>query len=210
MTIKNTGTFDIPDLFVVDRRGGYAWYEHRTVKAGEEMKIGLVVNARRHLDPATTARGDLKSALLQAGLFETEAESLLTIWSPAFFAAPGISVFYVLPRSEYDRMLKLDVSPLPKRVVRVGVALHPNMEVEPALAKRTEDLVKQLASADEGVWKAAAAELQNMGPVARRTLEATVEGATNPSVRERAKMVLDAGVDASTYLPPEVIRPIKP
>jgi hypothetical protein len=135
-----------------------------------------------------------------AGLFKQEAESLFSIWRAAFVEAPGITAFHVLPREEYDRMLKLNISPTPGRIVRVGIALYPRMEAEPELASQADDLIGKLGSETETERQAAAAALQSMGPVAWRQMEAAAKRASDPRVRERILAIVEAGVDASDYL----------
>ena len=55
----------------------------------------------------------IRQALLDAGLFAPEADSLLTIWHKAFLEADGITAFHLLPASEYERMLPLEIQPAP-------------------------------------------------------------------------------------------------
>ena len=66
------------------------------------------------------------SGFLDAGLFAAEADSLLKIWQKKLLLADGVTAFHLLPATEYDRMLALEIAPAPAvKPVRVGIALHP-------------------------------------------------------------------------------------
>jgi hypothetical protein len=201
VTIRSTAPFDIASLHVIDRRGGYYWHSRTALKAGQTQKVGLVVNARSRLNPVKTAKAALTRDLLEAGLTEAETDSLLAIWHDGLFGAPGITVFYVLPREEYDRMLTLSVSPTPGKTVRVGIARHPHFELEPELVKQAHELIGKLGAESASEWQAAAAALQEMGPVAWRTMEVATKGERNPVVPNRLHAILEQGVDAEDYLP---------
>ena len=56
-------------------------------------------------------KAQVRAALIAAGLFDAEADSLLRIWDSGFFNAEGLTAFYITPRSEYDRMLPLKILP---------------------------------------------------------------------------------------------------
>src|SRR5207253_5011731 len=120
--------------------------------AAQPFKAGTTLN----LKPEPIAAKDwpdagvkqLRKALLDAGLFEPEADSLIKIWQKRLLESDGLVAFHILPVSEYDRMLPLDILPAPAaKPVRVGIALHPNLEIEPALRERVGPLIRQLDDA---------------------------------------------------------------
>ena len=64
--------------------------------------------------------GEMRSALIEDGLFADEADALLKTWKLSYFQSPGLRVFYLLPRSWTDRLLPLHTS-VDAEIVRVMV-----------------------------------------------------------------------------------------
>ena len=200
VTVKNAAAYPIRDLFVVDRRRA----ESRTigfahvagpVAAGEERQVALASLSAP--DAIAAAREAVKKALVAAGLFEAEAAAILKIWDQGFFGAPGVTAFYPLPRAEYDRMLPLEIRPAPKKLARVGIALHPQFAIEPELTQRAERLIAQLA--DAAARDAAAKELAQLGPVAWRLMREALKGSPSVQAAKAMNEILDAS-DASDWL----------
>jgi len=63
---------------------------------------------------------DMHRALLAEGLFADEATALLTTWQRAYFASPGLRVFFTVPRRWTDHYLPLTISGKPE-VTRVMI-----------------------------------------------------------------------------------------
>lgn len=76
----------------------------------------------------------VSSGLAKCGLTDTEARAMVETWWKSYFEAPGLRVFWVLPREATDRLLPLEVSPPPVEIVRVLVGrsevLRPRQEAE--------------------------------------------------------------------------------
>ncbi len=202
VTVKNAGEFPIRDLFVVDRRTA----ESRTmafahvagpIASGEERQIALAT--RSAVNVVAEAKAAVQKALAAAGLSGAEAAAVLKIWDQGFFGAPGVAAFYLLPQAEYDRMLPLEIKPAPKKLVRVGIALHPQFAIEPELTRQVEGWIKQLGDADAAKRAAAAKELAQAGPVAWRALREALKKDIGPEARKLASDILDAS-DASDWL----------
>jgi len=190
VTVNNTAAFPIRDLFLVDSRAtardGPALFAHVAgpIAAGEERAVRLLpVPAAEWPMPAAE---QLRKALVVAGLTEPEAKAVLRIWDSGFFHAPGVTAFYLLPQSEYDRMLPLEIMPRPKRIVRVGIALHPMFAIEPALGERAERLIAQLDDPDAARRESASKELAQLGPIAWRLLREALK--KNPSAQAAKAM----------------------
>src|SRR5262249_11819365 len=134
-------------------------------KAGDTLKIEPKSIAAKDWPDFGTKQ--VRQALVDAGLFEAEADSLLKIWNKGLLEADGVTAFHILPVEEYDRMLPLDIMPAPAaKPVRVGIALHPHIEIEPVLADRVGALIKLLDSEDFDKRTAASKELLEIGPLA--------------------------------------------
>jgi hypothetical protein len=142
---------------------------------------------------------EVLAALVSAGLNDAEAASVVEIWRDGFFMSPGVSAFYVLPQAEYDRMLALSITPKPAEIVRVGIALHPGIDGEPAAMKRAGDLIAKLESEDFNEREEAAKALAAMGGVAFHALREAAGQSKSAEVRQSCLRILDE-VDATRYL----------
>jgi len=65
-----------------------------------------------------TLKSDLEELLATQGLFQKEAEAMLRTWEDSWFEE-GFRVFFVLPRTQTNAILPLEVTPRPRRLVRV-------------------------------------------------------------------------------------------
>lgn len=206
LTMANRGKFDIGPLFIVDRRAkdtvGFAVIDategKKPFKAGTSINIELKPNAAKDW-PAAGIKA-VRQAQLTAGLFEAEADSLLKIWEKRLLQADGVTAFHILPVSEYDRMLPLEIRPAPPtRPVRVGIALHPHVEIEPALAETVGKLLRELDSPQFEKRMAADKTLLEIGPMAIGMLRAELKKGVPLETSRRIQAVLDR-VDAANWL----------
>lgn len=91
----------------------------------------------------------VKSGLTHCGLTEAESRAMVETWWQSYFEAPGLRVFWVVPRETTDRILPLEVSPAPASLVRVIVG---RSEV---FRPRDETKWQQMASVEDSrqsVW----------------------------------------------------------
>ena len=84
-----------------------------------------------------------QSELVAAGLSGDEAESMLLTWWESYFLAAGTRVFWIVPRSEVDRILPLSLDPAPKNLERVIVG-----RAELISPKLEEKLITEFSKAD--------------------------------------------------------------
>ncbi len=82
----------------------------------------------------------MATGLANCGLTDAEARSMVETWWHSYFEAPGLRVFWVLPREATERILPLEVSPPPTETVRVLVGrsevLRPRQENQWLAASR--------------------------------------------------------------------------
>jgi hypothetical protein len=202
VTLRNLAKFDLTRLFVVDRRDkervGFEVVDSvkQTLPAGTAKKLEL----KAVDDWPAVGKQQIRQALLDAGLFEPEADSLLTIWHKGFLEADGITAFHLLPASEYERMLPLEIQPAPAaKPVRVGIALHPHLEIEPVLAERVAALIRDLDDPRFQKRQVASKELLEIGPVAIGRLRAELKKSPSLEMQRRIEVILDR-VDAMDWL----------
>ncbi len=76
----------------------------------------------------------LSNGLENCGLTRLESRAMVETWWRSYFQAPGLRVFWVLPRETTDRLLPLEVTPAPEETVRVLVGrsevLRPKQEAQ--------------------------------------------------------------------------------
>lgn len=65
-------------------------------------------------------RRSMKRALVEAGLFDDEAEAMLETWRESYFNTPGLRVLYLVPNEWTSYFLPLEIS-IPTRRTRVLV-----------------------------------------------------------------------------------------
>jgi hypothetical protein len=89
----------------------------------------------------------MHAALVAEGLFADEATALLSTWQRAYFASPGLRVFYLVPRQWTDHYLPLTIS-AESRIERVMVG---RLEL---ISDQQRELLTKLAASEitPGDW----------------------------------------------------------
>ncbi len=64
---------------------------------------------QHHMD-LQQLRTSMKQALVYAGLFDDEADAMLSTWEKSYFKSGGLRLFYLVPRDWTDRFLPLKLS----------------------------------------------------------------------------------------------------
>lgn len=146
LQLTNQSGADIPYALVFEQHGdGFRWTE---LSGGLPAKGELAVPETK-LKP-TAAKDTMEiyqamsAGLERQGLTKAEARSMVETWWTSYFQAPGLRVFWVVPRAATDRILPLEASPAPASTVRVLVGrsevLRPRQEKEwLALSRITGD-----------------------------------------------------------------------
>ena len=89
----------------------------------------------------------MHAALVADGLFADEATALLSTWQRAYFASPGLRLFYLVPRQWTDHYLPLSIS-AESRIERVMVG---RLEL---VSDQQRELLTKLAASEitRGDW----------------------------------------------------------
>jgi hypothetical protein len=133
LVLDNTAPYPLHDLWCIDHTG-----DKRTGPGPRLARVPLVPVGTKEIVPGwrTIPAADWAAAtaeqfaadLEKTGLHADEARSLVAIWQPGFFHAPGLTLFYRLPQREYDRVTNIALDPLPETLVRVGIVHHAHAE----------------------------------------------------------------------------------
>ncbi len=140
--LENRTGGKIPYLVVFDLADGkLRWAETRAgLDAGTSISVAeSALKAEPTGFPEPLYRA-MTTGLTKCGLTDAEARSMVETWWLSYFEAPGLRVFWVLPRESTDRLLPLEVSPPPTEIVRVIVGrsevLRPRQETQWLAASR--------------------------------------------------------------------------
>jgi hypothetical protein len=141
LVLDNTAPYPLHDLWCVDHTG-----DKRTGPGPRLARVPLVPVGTKEIVPewrvvpaadwAKATAEQLAADLEKTGLHADEARSLVAIWQPGFFHAPGLTLFYRLPQREYDRVTTITLDPVPETLVRVGIVLHAHAEPERVAANQ--------------------------------------------------------------------------
>jgi len=122
---------------------------------------------------------DLKSLLVQSGLFEKEAQAMLNTWRDSWFEE-GLRAFYIVPRKVTDRVLPISIEPQPAELTRVLVG---RIEM---ITDEMEATVAKSSMSDEGAVAAREKYGRFLEPIVKRALE----NAGDYVVKQRLKQLL--------------------
>ena len=144
----------VPRVFLFENRPGRIGY--RTAALFDETLT---------LDPPVLdgsfpqLRQDLETALIAQGLFPKEAQAMVETWQDSWFEE-GSRLIYIVPSSEVDAILPLQVTPTPARIVRVFVG-----RIELVTAETKQFLESAIANAD---WPAVDRYSRFLAPILNR------------------------------------------
>jgi hypothetical protein len=118
----------IPHVWLVDIRGdGRVAFRERTSLviakdsvSREVARLPLFAAADYSASGVAQLRRSMKRALIDAGLFEDEAEAMLATWRDSYFGSPGLRIFYLVPNEWTSYFLPLRIS-VPSQLTRVLV-----------------------------------------------------------------------------------------
>lgn len=133
LKLENRGASPIGRMFVYRHDADSAVFrELEGLKSGERMSAQLDGVSSDQLP------GRLVQALVEAGLFQSEAEAMVNTWKNDWLGDRGLRVLYLLSQEWTDQTLPLKLDPTPREVVRVMVGraevVPPEIEIAVDLA----------------------------------------------------------------------------
>ena len=114
-----------------------------------------------------------KQRLAEAGLPAADVAQVLRILERFALDKKRMTVVYRLDPAELDRLLPLEVTPAPRKTVRVGIVVARN--IDPAVGDEIDQLIAQLGADDWDAREAAYKQLAELGPAARPKLQAVLQ-----------------------------------
>jgi hypothetical protein len=122
---------------------------------------------------AAEALSPWRRRLQQEGLADSDVAVILRILERHALDKRRVTAVYRLDPAELDRMLPLEVTPAPRKTVRVGLMVARN--IDPAVGDEIDQLVAQLADPDWEKRETAHKQLAELGPAARPKLQAVLQ-----------------------------------
>lgn len=138
---------------------------------------------------ATEALSAWKQRLADLGLAPGDVAQVLRILERHALDRKRMTVVYRLDPAELERLLPLEVTPVPRKTVRVGIVVARN--IDPAVGDEIDQLIAELADPDWNKREAAHKQLADLGPAARSKLQAVLQN-KDLEVVWRAERLLEA------------------
>jgi len=91
------------------------------VPPGAEIEAALP-DPQATADPFPALDAQFVTTLMEEGLYEKEARSMVNTWRQSWYREVGLRVFFFVPQPQTDEILPLTIEPKPDEVVRVLVA----------------------------------------------------------------------------------------
>lgn len=138
LTISNALEHNVPFAFVFQNDG--RTIRSKVISSGLDSGSSLTIPDQdlAGLGPnwQSTVYRQMRKGLVQAGLYQEEAEAMIQTWWSSYFAKPSLNgsprVFWILPTQQVDEILPLAINPKPEKTVRVIVGraeiLRPSAE----------------------------------------------------------------------------------
>ncbi len=114
--VKNNSKYTVYDVVVAVGTGSFIHPTRYIAKIGT---LAPGMQAEKTLEE--TSKPDLKKKMVALGFTEKEAEAFAKLWQEPFFEPINISfarLSYRLPRSEIERLIRLEFEPKPKKLLR--------------------------------------------------------------------------------------------
>ncbi len=140
-------------------------------------------------DPATVL-APWKDKLAAAGLPPTDFALITSILQKHALDSKRLTAVYCLDANQMEELLPLEVTPQPRKTVRVGLVIVRN--IDPAIITEIDSLIAQLGDDSWPKREAAFNALEQLGLAAKPKLEATLKNAKDPEVIYRLERLIAA------------------
>jgi hypothetical protein len=197
--LSNFGRDPIRSLFLIDTDGQAVRFtalgqisgkaHTRLTQTGKATSVDVLADA-------------VKDALIEAGLYEKEANAMVNTWRSSWFGEAGTRLLYILPRSLTDAVLPLAISPQPQQTVRVLVGrmeiMTPEHESRVAALVKSSYAKRQTANVSgQGPSYSGPKELASLGRLAEPALARVRVISQDPEIRAEAAALLQQMVGTS-------------
>jgi len=130
----------------------------------------------------------LRSRLVTAGLKESQADLLLSLYNKAFFQAREPVLIVRLPQSTIDEWLPLEIDPDSAKISRVALVIC--YKIDPQIRDEVKQLVEQLADNDYSRREKAEQRLRDLGRMAIPALKEATKSPDPERVMRSERLLL--------------------
>ena len=142
-----------------------------TQPAGTPTTAALKVGAKPAA--AADALAAWRERLTREGFAEGDVRTILRVLERHALDKRRLTAVYRLDPAEMDRLLPLEVTPTPRKTVRVGLVVA--RSIDPSVANEVDQLIAQLGHAEWEQREAASKQLAELGAAAKPKLEAALK-----------------------------------
>ena len=159
----NTGDQAIRGLFLVTMEEDKIRFQHyKEILPQQSLAMTQSPYEANQSDLASA----IEAALVAEGLYEKEAKAMVNTWRDSWFYEPGTRLFYILPQSETEKLLPLEVKPAPDEMLRVMVG---RMEImRPEDEQKVSAIVRESLSRREPATTTEEEQPSSPAPVAEQ------------------------------------------
>ncbi|MGB2643429.1 MAG: hypothetical protein WBG02_21415 [Candidatus Acidiferrum sp.] len=112
---ENLADQAIPAMLLFERRGDRLGF-----RVAQQPANGFALNPPELNGDMNSLKQTVVDMLVAQGLFQDEAQAMFETWRDSWFEE-GSRLFYIVPRSFVDSILRLTIQPAPSQIVRVFV-----------------------------------------------------------------------------------------
>ena len=183
VTLRNSGKDQLAQVIVFENRDGKIGFQ------SVNNFSGTTTVERPALDQNVDAViKRLRQALIDAGLFEKEADAMIKTWRNSWFET-GMRVFYVMPRAATDAVLPITIDPRPDELVRVLVGR--TEIITPEMENSVKEQVSRLSDASPAVRADAASSIKKYGRFSEPILKQIMADEADPALRARIRRLIE-------------------
>lgn len=148
---------DVPAAWLADIRpdGSVAFRDIRLTQPAHPPQSRLLATtegsfeqSQFSVDNLPKLRESMRIALVEAGLFEDEAEAMLNTWELSYFKSAGTRLFFLLPQAWTEQVIPLNASQ-PADITRVMIG---RVEIKTPQHEQTLDQLAKVANVSSHRW----------------------------------------------------------
>jgi hypothetical protein len=185
-SLTNFGSDEVRSLFLVnveDSRVRFSQYAALSAHGAMYLELSRRDSTIDELGQA------MVQSLIEAGLYEKEARSMVKTWNSSWFGEDGTRLLYLVPQRLTDEVLPISIKPQPDELIRVLVG---RMEVlTPERADRLVDLVREQGTCFTSSAEPLRSELAQFGRFAEPALDHILRSQPRLDCREQLRTLLD-------------------
>ncbi len=183
VSITNTALDEPVKAVLFESRNGQIGFTTLTLDHAEKTIDRPIIGRQ-----LTDLRQELKTMLLDEGLFEKEADAMLNTWRDSWFEE-GLRLFYIMPRASVETILPLTIEPKPTSIVRVLVGR--TEVITPDAERNVSAELLKLDDPSPSVRIAARKKIDRYGRFVESILMQISTAPPNPQVKTAAQHLLE-------------------